>query len=82
MIRVYPTTESRRYHKFFEAPRYYNMLFDAWEHKYSNKRKEGRGILEALCLKNHHLIVPPRVGLTSQSQVNMQVYRIFHSALP
>ena len=42
MIRVYPGGECRRYHKFFEAPRYYNMLFDAWETKYGADRKEGK----------------------------------------
>jgi hypothetical protein len=29
------------YHEFFESPRYYNMMFDAWETKYSERREEG-----------------------------------------
>ena len=48
MIRVYPNVDSKRYHKYFETPRYYNMLFDAWEHKYGTQRKAGK--LNLVCL--------------------------------
>jgi len=57
MIRVYPTVDSHRYHKYFDAPRYYNMLFDAWETKYSDDRKEGRAVLDELCKKMVHVHV-------------------------
>lgn len=40
--KIFPTTSSHGYHEFFEGPRYYNMLFDAWECKYSEKRDEGK----------------------------------------
>lgn len=40
--KVFPTTSSYKYHQYFDGPRYYNMLFDAWEYKYSNNRNEGK----------------------------------------
>jgi tubulin polyglutamylase TTLL4 len=40
-IRIFPTPDSHHYHEFFEAPRYYNMLFDAWENRYNSNRAPG-----------------------------------------
>jgi hypothetical protein len=36
------------YHEFFDSPRYYNMLFDAWETKYSENRQEGTDAFHVL----------------------------------
>lgn len=44
-IRLFPTSCTYLYHNFFEAPRYYNFLFDAWENKYENNRNEGKLVL-------------------------------------
>ena len=41
--RVFPTQSTRKYQKFFEAPRYYNLLLDVWIQKYY--RMEHRGTL-------------------------------------
>jgi len=40
--KVFPTSTSFKYHQYFDGSRYYNMLFDAWENKYSNNRGEGK----------------------------------------
>ncbi|XP_060848643.1 tubulin monoglutamylase TTLL4-like isoform X1 [Rhopalosiphum padi] len=56
--KVFPTTSSFKYHQYFDGSRYYNMLFDAWECKYSNNRGEGIAVLEKLCQLKIHLEVP------------------------
>ncbi|KAJ1521378.1 hypothetical protein ONE63_003053 [Megalurothrips usitatus] len=56
--KIFPTTSSHTYHQFFESPRYYNMLLDAWETKYHNNRQEGIRRLEELCVQKFHLQVP------------------------
>lgn len=39
--RVFPSSESSKYLRFFDRPRYYNLLLDAWEQKYRDNRPEG-----------------------------------------
>lgn len=39
--RVFPSADSSKYLKYFDKPRYYNLLLDAWEHKYRENRVEG-----------------------------------------
>lgn len=36
--RVFPSPSSSRYLRFFECPRYLNILLDEWEQKYWNNR--------------------------------------------
>lgn len=43
--RVFPSSTSSKYLKYFDKPRYYNLLLDAWERKYNNNRMEGIDIL-------------------------------------
>ncbi|XP_059476900.1 tubulin monoglutamylase TTLL4-like isoform X3 [Neocloeon triangulifer] len=57
-IRVFPTPYTHRYHQFFEGPRYYNMLFDAWETRYNSNRSPGISLLEDLCKQKYHLNIP------------------------
>uniref|UniRef100_A0A1B6DER8 Tubulin polyglutamylase TTLL4 n=1 Tax=Clastoptera arizonana TaxID=38151 RepID=A0A1B6DER8_9HEMI len=69
--KVFPTTETYSYHQFFEAPRYYNMLFDAWELKQHNNRLAGIQLLKSLCQEKVHLDVsqiPPKCAKASASQ--------------
>lgn len=40
-IRVFPSNKSHKYLKYFEKPRYYNQLLDAWEQNYKHRRQEG-----------------------------------------
>ena len=39
--RLFPTTDSHKYHRFFEQPRYYNLLLDAWCRKYARNEIQG-----------------------------------------
>ena len=45
--RIFPTNQTRKYLKYFETPRYYNLLLNEWITKYT--RNEDRG--KRLCLK-------------------------------
>lgn len=40
-IRVFPSSISSKYLRYFEKPRYYNLLLDAWEQSYQDRRLEG-----------------------------------------
>ncbi|RLU18834.1 hypothetical protein DMN91_009191 [Ooceraea biroi] len=53
--RIFPTTTSHQYLQYFDVPRYYNMLFDAWEAKYGDNREEGISRLQKLCKTKYHL---------------------------
>lgn len=44
--RIFPTSTTHNYLQYFESPRYYNRLFDAWEHKYAKKRSDGKYIFK------------------------------------
>jgi tubulin polyglutamylase TTLL4 len=60
--RIYPTTTTHTYTPYFEMPRYYNMLFDAWETKYQNDRPQAVKRLIQLCRQKIHLQVPVNAG--------------------
>ncbi|XP_044072796.1 tubulin polyglutamylase TTLL4 isoform X3 [Siniperca chuatsi] len=53
--RVFPSPTSSRYLRFFECPRYLNILLDQWEQKHWNNRTKGISLLRALCQKGVHL---------------------------
>lgn len=53
--RVFPSPSSSRYLRFFECPRYLNILLDQWEQKYWNNRTKGISLLTSLCQKAVHL---------------------------
>jgi hypothetical protein len=56
--RIFPAHDTHeRYAKFFQQPRYYNLLIDAWEHKYGDCRHAGIDRLEQLCQEKVHLKV-------------------------
>lgn len=57
--RIFPGPNTYTYFPYFENPRYYNMLFDAWEAKYGRNRIEGVERLIGLCRKRVHLDVEP-----------------------
>ncbi|XP_034940775.1 tubulin polyglutamylase TTLL4-like [Chelonus insularis] len=52
---IFPTKYTHPYLDFFDVPRYYNKLFDAWEEKYSNNREKGIALLQKLCHEKFHL---------------------------
>ena len=53
--KIFPTANSHEYFQYFEAPRYYNMLLDAWNEKYADNREEGIARLQKLCKTKYHL---------------------------
>ncbi|XP_074551226.1 tubulin monoglutamylase TTLL4 isoform X2 [Halichoeres trimaculatus] len=53
--RVFPSPSSSRYLRFFECPRYFNILLDQWEQKFWNNRTKGVSLLRTLCQKGVHL---------------------------
>jgi len=58
--RIFPTRDTHKYFKYFETPRYYNLLFDAWETKYADDNLRAAAIdrLERHCVSKFHLRVP------------------------
>ena len=53
-IRVFPNHQTKKYLKFFETPRYYNLLISEWLWKYRNNRDNAISILNYFCKKNVH----------------------------
>ncbi len=39
--KIFPTPDTHIYLQYFSCPKYYNLLFDAWETKHHNNREEG-----------------------------------------
>ncbi|XP_075465742.1 tubulin monoglutamylase TTLL4 isoform X2 [Ascaphus truei] len=52
--RVFPSPISSRYLRFFEQPRYFNILINQWEQKYYASRERGHDLLKSLCLMGFH----------------------------
>ncbi|KAE8581396.1 hypothetical protein XENTR_v10024775 [Xenopus tropicalis] len=52
--RIFPSPITSRYLRFFEQPRYLNILTNQWEQKYYTDRERGRDLLRSFCLKNYH----------------------------
>ena len=69
--RIFPTPDTHKYFKYFENPRYYNLLFDAWETKYGDDNLRAAAIdrLERLCVNKVHLKVPTLPAKTSEAVV-------------
>ncbi|XP_048862885.1 tubulin polyglutamylase TTLL4 [Brienomyrus brachyistius] len=53
--RVFPSPMSSRYLRFFEQPRYLNILLNQWEQKYWQNRDRGISLLQRLCDRGVHL---------------------------
>ncbi|XP_075789074.1 tubulin monoglutamylase TTLL4 isoform X2 [Pelodiscus sinensis] len=51
--RVFPTRLSMRYLRFFEQPRYFNILTAQWELKYYLNRPRGLDLLRSWCHKGY-----------------------------
>ncbi|XP_018091201.1 tubulin polyglutamylase TTLL4 isoform X2 [Xenopus laevis] len=52
--RIFPSPITSRYLRFFEQPRYFNILTNQWEQKYYTDRERGQELLRSLCLMNYH----------------------------
>ncbi|XP_051998735.1 tubulin polyglutamylase TTLL4 [Xyrauchen texanus] len=53
--RVFPSHASSRYLRFFEQPRYLNILLNQWEQKYWLTRSKGISLLKDFCERKVHL---------------------------
>ncbi|XP_027638118.1 tubulin monoglutamylase TTLL4 [Falco peregrinus] len=51
--RVFPTHISMRYLRFFEQPRYFNILVTQWELKYYLNKHKGLELLKNWCVKGY-----------------------------
>jgi tubulin polyglutamylase TTLL4 len=60
--RVFPSATSSQYLKYFDKPRYYNYLLDAWEQRYKDNRDEG---IRRLCSLARFLDQPPTIITTT-----------------
>ncbi|XP_077978246.1 tubulin monoglutamylase TTLL4-like [Glandiceps talaboti] len=52
--RVFPCPTSHQYLRFFEQPRYYNILVDEWIRKYHKQPAKGITVLEEYCREGIH----------------------------
>lgn len=56
--RVFPSNNTKKYLKFFETTRYYNLLLAEWISKYRNNRDKAISILNHYCKKKIHFQNP------------------------
>ncbi|UJR26634.1 hypothetical protein I4U23_007952 [Adineta vaga] len=56
--RIFPTNQTRKYLKYFETPRYYNLLLNEWITKYTRNEDRGISLLNGFCKKEIHLQHP------------------------
>uniref|UniRef100_A0A1A7XK55 Tubulin tyrosine ligase-like family, member 4 n=1 Tax=Iconisemion striatum TaxID=60296 RepID=A0A1A7XK55_9TELE len=68
--RIFPSQSSSRYLRFFECPRYPNILLDQWEQKYWNNRTKCISLLKSLCEKGVHLGTSDPAHMWSKSSCN------------
>ncbi|XP_051880741.1 tubulin polyglutamylase TTLL4 isoform X2 [Pristis pectinata] len=76
--RIFPCLFSSRYLRFFEQPRYFNILLDLWEQKYGQNRQAGIEMLQELSYRRvhsglsvnpAHVWHPPKSNLTPKLDV-------------
>ncbi|KAM5270967.1 tubulin monoglutamylase TTLL4 isoform 4-T12 [Hipposideros larvatus] len=53
--RIFPSRISSRYLRFFEQPRYFNILTTQWEQKYHGNKLKGVDLLRSWCYKGFHI---------------------------
>ncbi|XP_055861674.1 probable beta-tubulin polyglutamylase isoform X1 [Biomphalaria glabrata] len=56
--RLFPTPQTHNYLRYFEQPRYYNLLLDQWVLLYNHMEQKGISLLQSLCEENIHLENP------------------------
>ncbi|KAF6362355.1 tubulin tyrosine ligase like 4 [Rhinolophus ferrumequinum] len=52
--RIFPSRISSRYLRFFEQPRYFNILTTQWEQKYHGNKLKGLDLLRSWCYEGFH----------------------------
>ncbi|KAL3831786.1 hypothetical protein ACJMK2_023490 [Sinanodonta woodiana] len=73
--RVFPTPNTHKYLRFFEMPRYYNLLLDQYVQRFNRMESRGIAILESFCDEAIHLECPT-------DNPNHQSFAIVRSLLP
>ena len=53
--RLFPSPEMQKYFRYFNEPRYFNYLFEAWEQKQKEDRSKGIAELNSLSTFGYHL---------------------------
>ncbi|XP_033108260.1 tubulin polyglutamylase TTLL4-like [Anneissia japonica] len=53
--RVFPSPVSSKFSRFFETPRYYNVLLEEWVNRYHRTPARGLALLEGYCGEKIHL---------------------------
>ncbi|XP_052248620.1 tubulin monoglutamylase TTLL4-like isoform X7 [Dreissena polymorpha] len=53
--RVFPTPSTHKYLKYFETPRYYNLLLNQWVQRFNRMEQRGIALLQSLCTEGLHL---------------------------
>ncbi|XP_015280629.1 PREDICTED: tubulin polyglutamylase TTLL4-like, partial [Gekko japonicus] len=52
--RIFPSRVSMHYLRFFEQPRYFNILVAQWELKYFSNKNKGVDLLRSWCYRGYH----------------------------
>ncbi|XP_011356884.1 tubulin polyglutamylase TTLL4 isoform X2 [Pteropus vampyrus] len=52
--RIFPSRIASRYLRFFDQPRYFNILTTQWEQKYHGNKLKGVDLLRSWCYKGFH----------------------------
>ncbi|XP_077176861.1 tubulin monoglutamylase TTLL4 isoform X2 [Paroedura picta] len=52
--RIFPSRVSMHYLRFFEQPRYFNILVAQWEQKYFSNKTKGVDLLRSWCYRGYH----------------------------
>ncbi|XP_014774664.1 tubulin monoglutamylase TTLL4 [Octopus bimaculoides] len=56
--RIFPTSSTTKYLRFFEQPRYSNLLLDQWFSQFPKTNTQGLSLLKSQCETNVHLQNP------------------------
>ncbi len=66
-IRVFPNSDTKKYLKYFETTRYYNLLLSEWCRKFKKIPDKGIALINSYCKRNVHLQNPAE---SSENQVS------------
>ena len=83
--RVFPNHSSRKYLKFFDTPRYYNLLLAEWLTKHRHNRNDGNFILTQKrknCLKLYINLFECLVQSIAIAAINYYCKRNIHRQNP
>ncbi|KAH9524644.1 Tubulin polyglutamylase ttll4 [Bulinus truncatus] len=73
--RLFPTPQTHNYLRYFEQPRYYNLLLDQWVLRYNHMEQKGILLLQSLCEENIHLENPTSNSKHQWSIPNSQMLK-------